>query len=216
MARVLVVILGGCLLSSPALADTIYKFLPNNPNHPDETVFVENVVVTDEKSGEITYYYWDKRSKALNWRSLSSSETEKFRVDYGTPEERGRLLSAIRAYGVRSIVTDIKGERTEFFCTLVHYRISGFLNESNDTSLVLEYPLGAERLEFADIAILEVREDAVSVLLKNNRTMLGKWTGGGVAFQTFMPSLILGIDKDGKEIEMDIQQVSKIEFPAND
>lgn len=170
------VCLGLALVAQPILGDTIFQ----TNSQGNEIVLQREAIVIQQDSSFVVYKHFDLKERRVMVVRLNRGSLP-FRVQVSNASGRAQIVEVWKRFGYKAVVTDRAGKIThvdDLYLDFYPPGGRGSLLESVParTSFPLQLDAGGpDEFEFDKIDRVEIQGDRLSVILREGKTVAGKF-----------------------------------------
>jgi hypothetical protein len=160
----------------PLLGDTIYQTNPQG----SEVVLQRDAIVTQQDSSFVVYKHFDLKERRVMVVRLNRGSLP-IRVQTSSAAARAQIVTIWKHFGYKASITDQAGKITEVYdLYLDFYPPGGRGSLLESIPARTDFPLltdsaGPDEIDFDKIEHVEIQGDKLSVVLREEKTITGKF-----------------------------------------
>ena len=164
------------LLAQPLFGDTIFQ----TNSQGKEIVLQRDAIVVQQDSSFVVYKHFDLKERRVTVVRLNRGSLP-FRVQVSDASGRAQIVEVWKRFGYKATITDQAGKITHVFdLYLDFYPPGGRGSLLESVPPRTSFPLqidngGADEFEFDKIDRVEIQGDRLSVILREGKTVTGKF-----------------------------------------
>jgi hypothetical protein len=164
------------LLVQPLLADTIYQ----TNSEGKEIVLQRDAIVVTQDSSFVVYKHFDLKERRVTVVRLNRGSLP-IRVQASSARERAEIIGVWKRFGYKATITDQAGKVTKVYdLYLDFYPPGGRGSLLESIPPRTNFPLqtdneGMDEIEFDKIDHVEIHGDRLSINLRDEKTVVGKF-----------------------------------------
>ena len=164
------------VLAPPLLGDTVFQ----TNSQGNEIVLQRDAIVVQQDSAFVVYKHFDLKERRVTVVRLNRGSLP-FRVQLSNASGRAQILMVWKRFGYKAAITDRAGKITHVYDLYLDFYPPGgrgSLLESVParTNFPLELDaVGPDEFEFGKIDRVEIQGDRLSVILREGKTVAGKF-----------------------------------------
>jgi hypothetical protein len=176
MKALLLLCWGVAFLAPPLFGDTVYQTTAQG----NEIVLQRDAIVVQQDSSFIVYKHFDLKERRVTVVRLNRGSLP-MRVQISNANARAQILSAWKRFGYKTTITDQAGKITPVYDVyLDFYPPGGHGSLLESVAAVTSFTLqtdngGADEIEFDKIDRVEIQGDRISIVLREDKTVAGKF-----------------------------------------
>jgi hypothetical protein len=170
------VCLGLALVAKPILGDTIFQTNAQG----NEIVLQRDAIVVQQDSSFVVYKHFDLKERRVMVVRLNRGSLP-FRVQVSNASARAQIVEVWKRFGYKAAITDRAGKITHVYdLYLDFYPPGGRGSLLESVPARTDFPVqldtgGPDEFEFDKIDRVEIQGDRLSVILREGKTVAGKF-----------------------------------------
>ncbi len=170
------VCLGLALLAKPVFGDTIFQTNAQG----NEVVLQRDAIVVQQDSSFVVYKHFDLKERRVMVVRLNRGSLP-FRVQVSNASARAQIVEVWKRFGYKAVITDRAGKITHVYdLYLDFYPPGGRGSLLESVPARTDFPVqldmgGPDEFDFDKIDRVEISGDRLSVILREGKTVAGKF-----------------------------------------